>query len=95
MVQTVLYTQTYDTLTAKNNITISGIVSEQAREQALGLNVGGDFTYYFTSAFGIGTGFRVSRATVKVGKEPLSAVEQKIRVGSAVGSVGLRFRFGS
>jgi hypothetical protein len=94
MVQTVLYDQAYDALTPKNTITINGLATQQARENAIGFNVGGDFNYFFTRTFGVGTGVRFSWATVDVEREPLSDVAQRIRVGSTLGFVGVRFRFG-
>jgi len=94
MVQTVLFSQTYNQFTPQNTITISGIQSDVATGNAIGFHVSADFSYFFTKRIGIGTGVRVSRATVDIKPEPLSGLEQQVRVGAAAGFVGVRFRFG-
>jgi hypothetical protein len=94
MVRAVLYSQTSSQATPQNTITISGIESDVARGTALGFHVSLDFTYFLTTRVGVGTGVRISRATVDIEPEPLSGLGQRIRVGSAAGFVGVRFRFG-
>jgi len=89
MVRTVTYD--YDGQTA---LSITGFTSDEARASALGIHLGGDFAYFFTRRFGLASGWRFSRATVTVDREPLSTIAQKIRVGSQHIYFGARFRFG-
>jgi hypothetical protein len=94
MVRDVSYAQTFDELTPQSSITINGFTSEKVRGDAIGFHVGGDFTYFFRKRFGVSWGVRFSRGTITVAEEPMSKLSQEIRVGSALGFLGVRFRLG-
>jgi hypothetical protein len=81
-------------LSGQNVLTITGFTADKASGDAFGIHLGGDFAYFFTKRFGIASGMRFSRGTVKVDREPLSTIAQEIRVGSKQIYVGGRFRFG-
>lgn len=95
MVQDVLYTQTSNPSTPQNHVTIDGFTAGEVSDGGAGFHVGGDFAYFLTNAFGITGGARYSYGTVTVSHEPLSALSQEIRVGSTVGFIGVRVRFGT
>jgi len=91
MVKDVSYAQT---LTPQYTVRVSGFTSEKARGTGVGAHIGGDFTYFFTSMFGVGCGLRYSRANATLDREPISQQSQQIRVGSTTVVTGVRFRFG-
>lgn len=94
MVSNVLYTQSASPTTSQNDITVNGFSSQQVKGSGVGLNVGSDFTYFFNQLIGVKGGIRYSRANVTIKKEPLSLLNQEIRVGGTQVFVGVRFRFG-
>jgi hypothetical protein len=93
MVSDVLYSQTFDASSPQQNITITGSTTSRIKGSDVGFHVGGDVTYFLTKVVGIAGGMRFNRGTVAF-KEPLSNLDQQIRVGNTVGFVGLRFRLG-
>ena len=94
MVDEVLYEQTLTSGPPQNAITVSGVTTSEASASTVGFHIGSEFDYFFTNLFGIGGGFRYSYGTAAVAHEPLSTLEQDIRVGSTQFFAGLRFRFG-
>jgi hypothetical protein len=94
MVNQVLYAQAYDAAAPQQTITITGFTTAEATASELGFHAGSDAMYFLTNLVGIGGGVRFSYGTVELEQEPLSKVGQKIRVGSTLGFVGLRFRLG-
>ena len=94
MVREVLYVQTYDPLSPQQTVTISGFATSKVEARTLGFNVGTDVTFFLTNLFGVGGGFRYSDGTVDLDQEPLSKLQQEIRVGSTQVFLGVRFRLG-
>jgi hypothetical protein len=94
MVAEILYTQAFDPAKPQSSVTVDGVTTREATGNGAGFHAGGDVIYFLRPAFGIAAGARVSYGTVTVDHEPLSGLSQNIRVGSTVGFVGVRFRFG-
>lgn len=94
MVSDVLYAQSASPTTVQNDITINGFSSVQAKGRGPGFNIGSDFTYFINRLIGVKAGIRYSQANVTMNKEPLSLLDQEIRVGGTQISLGVRFRFG-
>jgi len=94
MVQDITATQTAGGTPQQNTVTITGFNSEMASGGGFGFNAGGDFSYMFNDTVGVGAGVRFTRGNVKVDFEPMSEVEQTIRVGGTDLLVGLRLRLG-
>ena len=93
MVQTVSYAQTYDATKPQSTVTITGSTDGTVNGDTIGFSGGADFAYFLTKCCGVTGGFRISRGIVPI-DEPLSGLSQDVLVGSNVGFVGLRFRFG-
>lgn len=94
MVNSVAYSQTSSVTPLANAITITGFTAEDARGGGLGFHLGTDFTYFFTKMIGVRGGIRYNHAQITVKDEPLSKLEQKLRVGGPLLFLGARFRFG-
>ena len=94
MVQSVLYSQTSSVTPLTNVITINGFTAVDAKGGGFGFHLGGDFTYFFTTMIGVRGGIRYNHARVTVKNEPLSKLEQELKVGGPMLFLGARFRFG-
>ena len=94
MVQTVAYSQSSSVTPLSNTITVTGFTTEYVKGSGLGFNLGTDFTYFFTTMIGVRGGIRYDHAIVTIKNEPLSKLEQKLKVGGPVLFLGARFRFG-
>ena len=94
MVQEVLYLQTHDPSSPQQTITVNGFTTAQAKGTDVGFHAGGDATFFLTRMVGVGGGVRYSQGTVTLDPEPLSQVQQDIRVGGTVVFLGLRLRVG-
>lgn len=94
MVSNVLYTQSASPTTLQNDITVIGFSSTKAKGRGPGFHIGSDFTYFINQLIGVKGGIRYSRANVTINKEPLSLLNQEIRVGGTQIFLGVRFRFG-
>ena len=94
MVREVVYTQTSDVATPVSTLTIDGALSDEVSAKTVGIHASGDFTFYVNSRIGVVGGVRYSRGTVTIDREPLSALQQSIRIGSTLVFAGVRFRFG-
>jgi hypothetical protein len=92
MVQDVSYVS--DLARPQTAITITGFSTSEANASTVGVHVGGDFEYVLTRLFGVTAGARYDYGTVTIDREPLSAVEQRIRVGSTRVVFGVRFHPG-
>jgi hypothetical protein len=94
MVNEVLYEQTYDPASPQQTITINGFTTSEVKASDLGFHVGSDVTFFLTKFLGVGGGVRYSYGTVTLDQEPLSKLDQDIRVGNTLVFLGLRFRIG-
>lgn len=94
MVSNVLYTQSASPTTSENTVTIEGFSSQQAKGRGLGLHIGSDFTYFINQLIGVKAGLRYGQANVTIEREPLSRLDQEVRVGGTQIFLGVRFRFG-
>jgi hypothetical protein len=92
MVQEVSYLS--DLARPQTALTITGSTNVEASGDAVGVHIGGDFEYLLTRLLGITAGVRYDTAMVTIEREPLSAVEQKIRVGGTRVVFGVRFHPG-
>jgi hypothetical protein len=72
-------------------LTITGATNAEASGDAVGVHIGGDFEYLLTRLLGVTAGVRYDTGHVYLDREPLSAVEQKIRVGGTRVIFGVRF----
>jgi hypothetical protein len=77
-----------------NIITVTGYTTQTATGRGVGFHAGADFNYFFTDVVGVGGGVRIARGNVTVDREPMSELEQKIKVGGTQVLFGLRLRFG-
>lgn len=93
MVREIEYEQTFNTLSPQSAITINGFSSGEASGSSVGYHVGMDFTYFVHRFIGVTGGARYGRGVVDV-TEPLSTIDQDLRVGSTTVFLGLRFRLG-
>ena len=94
MINSVAYSQTSSVSPLTNAITITGFTAEDVRGGGLGFHLGTDFTYFVTKRIGVRAGIRYNEARVTVKDEPLSKLEQKLKVGGPLLFLGARFRFG-
>jgi hypothetical protein len=94
MVQSVTYSQSSSVTPLTNTITVTGFTTEDAKGRGLGFHLGTDFTYFFTKMIGVRGGLRYNHAHVTVKHEPLSKLDQKLKVGGPLLFLGARFRFG-
>lgn len=94
MVDEVLYAQTFDPASPQQTIAINGFTTSEATATEWGVHLGSDVAFFFTNMFGVGGGVRYSYGTVTLDREPLSTLDQDIRVGSMQFFLGLRFRIG-
>ena len=94
MISDISYDQTFSQTTPQNAVTVTGFTSERAKGGGFGGYAGVDYIYFLNRVFGVGGGLRLSRGTVSIEPEPLSGINQQIRVGGANVYVGLRLRFG-
>ena len=94
MVNDISYEQTFSQTTPQNSVTVTGFTSERAKGGGFGAHISMDYTYFFNRTFGVGGGLRLSRGNVSLKPEPLSGIDQEIRVGGANVFVGIRLRFG-
>jgi hypothetical protein len=94
MVQSVSYSQSSGVTPLTNTITVTGFTTEEAKGSGLGFHIGTDFTYFFTKMVGVRGGIRYNHAIVTIKNEPLSKLEQELKVGGPLLFLGARFRFG-
>jgi len=94
MVRDVSVVQTFDPTLPQQVVTLAGAASDEVRAATLGFHVGGDYAYGITARLAITGGVRVSWGTVTVDREPLSSLEQRIRVGGTRVFLGVRIRPG-
>lgn len=94
MVDAVTYNQTSSVTPAANVITVTGFTASDVKGGGLGVNMGADFTYFFSKMIGVKGGIRYQTAQVSLKYEPLSKLEQDLRIGGPMISLGARFRFG-
>jgi hypothetical protein len=94
MVDAVTYDQSSSVTPATNTITVTGFTSRNAKGSGLGFHLGADFTYFVTRMIGVKGGIRYNSAQVTVKNEPLSKLDQDLRTGGPMISLGARFRFG-
>jgi len=94
MVSDVSYAQAFHSLAPEQTVTITGFSSETVEHRTVGVQLGADLTYLVTPALGVGAGVRFTHGTLTLEAEPMSRVRQELRVGSTLGFVGLRVRFG-
>ena len=93
MVSDVTYSQT--ATPQANEVSVTGFTVERGKGQKLGLNIGGDYTHFFTRRVGVKAGLRFSHAIVPILREPLSRRGQEMKVGGLTFFLGARFRFGN
>jgi hypothetical protein len=75
-------------------LAVTGFSSEETRGDGVGIHIGGDFEYLLNRLLGITAGARYDDANVTVEREPLSALEQTLRVGGLHFAAGVRFHLG-
>ena len=93
MVQDIAFAQAASASSRSNVVTITGSNIVEAEGTGWGFHVGGDVNYFFTRVVGVGGFARFSAGDVTIDPEPLSEVEQKVRVGGLQTGGGLRLRF--
>ena len=93
MANNVLYTQTAGSSISQNAVTVDGAESRSADGTAFGLHYGSDFAYFVHPRMALTGGVFVGYGTVKI-REPLSKIDQDIRVGSIRVFMGVRFVLG-
>jgi hypothetical protein len=94
MVDNVTYSQSSTITPPTNVIAVTGFSSTDAKGGGLGVNLGTDFTYFFTTRMGVRGGLRYNHAHVTVKNEPLSKLDQKLTAGGPTLFLGGRYRFG-
>jgi hypothetical protein len=94
MVNSLTYSQTAVAAPIANAVEVTGFTTLEGRGRSVGISAGGDFTRFFTPSLGVSAGLRYSRANVTMAREPLSQIEQKVRVGGFTWLIGARYRFG-
>ena len=92
MVRDIAYRQTAFPGSRTNIVTITSFEDIEVEGSGWGVHVGGDVSYFFTRAFGLGGFARFSRGTVSV-DEPMSEETQDLSVGGVQLGGGVRFRF--
>ena len=92
MVSDVLYTQTAGAI-SQNVITVDGAESRTVDGTTFGLHLGSDFAYYVLPKLALTGGVQMGYGTVSL-HEPLSNINQQIRVGNTRVCMGVRFALG-
>jgi len=95
MVQDVSYTQDVIPNPPGSFVTITGSTDSTVHGNGIGGHASSDFAYFLSRQVAITGVVRFSAAIVTLDREPLSLLEQEVRVGSTSVLVGLRFHFGS
>jgi len=74
-------------------ITVDGAESRTAEGTTFGLHLGSDFAYYVLPKLALTGGVQMGYGTVTL-REPLSNINQQIRVGNTRVCMGVRFALG-
>jgi hypothetical protein len=90
MVSDVLFDQTFDPVSPANTVTVTGFSNVQAHAGALGLHAGADFAHALRPRLDLVGTIRCTWGTATLDREPMSALEQRIRVGGVQAFAGLR-----
>jgi hypothetical protein len=93
MVQDIAFLQIVNPSSRANTVTITTSNVVEAEGSGWGFHVGGNVDYFFSRFAGAGGFVRFSAGDVTVRPEPLSEVDQSMRVGGLQMGGGLRFRF--
>jgi hypothetical protein len=92
MVQDIMGRQDATPFSRANVITITDYELVEVDSSGLGLNVGGDVSYFFTRVFGVGGFARFTYGSLTI-DEPLSEKEATVTVGGTQLGGGIRLRF--
>jgi hypothetical protein len=93
MVRDIEFTQNAPSNSVTNIVTVTGVDIVEAKGNSVGFHAGGDVTFLLTPNVGIGGVVRFSRGTVTLDSEPMSEVEQDIKVGGFKIGGGLKLFF--
>jgi hypothetical protein len=93
MVRDIEFTQEAPPNSVSNIVTVTGADVVEAKGNATGFHAGGDVTYLLTPNVGVGGVVRFSRGTVTLDSEPMSEVEQDIKVGGFKIGGGIKLFF--
>jgi hypothetical protein len=95
MVQDVTYTQDAIPNLPGGLVTIVGITDTTVQGNGFGGHLSSDVAYFFSRQMAITGVVRFSSAIVTLNPEPLSLLQQRMRVGSTSFLLGVRFHFGN
>lgn len=93
MVQDIEYTQLAFSFSTSNVVEIDRYDAVEAEGTGWGYHAGADVSWFFSRVVGIGGLVRFTGGTVTLDPEPMSEIEQDVKVGGIHAGGGLRLRF--